>query len=243
MVARSDNSLCDDGNPCTASDSCQQGACVSGPNVCECASSNDCSKKEDGDLCNGTLYCDLTVVPHKCTVNPATVVSCPAGQNTACMLNTCKPATGACAMAPHPQLFALCDDGNPCTAGDVCMAGMCTASANLCSCVLDSDCGPLDDGNPCNGKLYCEKSAAPFVCKTLPGSPIVCSGGGECSQSACNPTSGTCVTVAVPGACDDGNPCTFDACSGTCSHAVIDDGATPCAPGSPEKVCVAGQCK
>ncbi len=243
MVSRSDKSLCDDGNVCTASDSCLAGVCVGGANLCECDSSNDCSKKEDGNLCNGTLFCDLAAVPHKCKVNPATVVTCPSGQNTACMLNTCTPATGACAMAPHPQLFAQCDDGNPCTAGDVCVAGVCTGSANLCKCVLDSECAPLDDGDPCNGKLYCDKSAPPFACKTLPGSPIVCSGSGECIQSTCSPSTGTCTTVAVPGACDDGNPCTFDACTGTCSHSVIDDGVTPCSPGSPDKVCVAGQCK
>ena len=69
------NVTCDDGNPCTKGEFCTAGECVSADNVCTCEKTADCAKKEDGDKCNGTLYCDKTVVPYTCEVNPATIVN------------------------------------------------------------------------------------------------------------------------------------------------------------------------
>jgi len=53
---------CDDGDPCTIGDSCSQGTCSGVPVNCDCTSDEDCLQYEDDDLCNGTLFCDLSGV-------------------------------------------------------------------------------------------------------------------------------------------------------------------------------------
>jgi hypothetical protein len=63
---------CDDGDPLTQGDSCVQGACKPGTFVGFCKDDADCVKYEDGDLCNGTLFC--LVSAGTCEVNPATAL-------------------------------------------------------------------------------------------------------------------------------------------------------------------------
>ncbi|MBI5607775.1 MAG: hypothetical protein HY902_02730 [Deltaproteobacteria bacterium] len=242
MVIAGKNILCEDGNPCTVSDTCAEGECTAGPNTCVCNNQADCGKLEDGNLCNGTLYCDLATTPHKCKVNPATLVSCPAGLDTACLINTCDPATGSCVMQPPPQMYAACDDGNPCTTGDVCIGSVCESGANICGCTTPDDCKAFDDGNPCNGAMSCLAK----LCAVNPSTVVACEAGDTCTKNVCevaaNSTT-TCKPTPVLGACDDKNPCTSDACAqGTCSHQAIDDGATPCSIGALAKVCVKGLC-
>ena len=59
--------------------------------ACECVKNADCAKFEDGDLCNGTLYCNKA--NGKCELNPATVVTCTGVYDTQCAKNVCDPAT------------------------------------------------------------------------------------------------------------------------------------------------------
>ncbi|MSP93232.1 MAG: hypothetical protein EXR79_15790 [Myxococcales bacterium] len=205
-----------DGNPCTGGDHCELGTCVAGTNVCACQKDADCKKLEDGDLCNGTLYCDQ--IAHKCQVNPATVVQCPTVDDSVCGYQTCAPKTGSCGWVARNELQACDADGNPCTALDQCQQGQCAAGANLCQCQKDADCAALDDSNPCNGKLYCDKATA--KCKPNPASVVQCPGGADsaCQWRVCQPQSGKCALVPRNelGTCDaDGNPCTVeDRCQG-----------------------------
>ncbi len=112
------SSACDDGDACTQGDSCQAGQCEPGVNTCQCKTTSDCNKFEDGDQCNGTLYCDKAAgAPYTCKVNPASVVSCPSVNNSACQKNTCVPATGQCKLILSPE-NTPCDDGDSCTTGD-----------------------------------------------------------------------------------------------------------------------------
>ena len=60
---------CDDGNGCTIGDICAETACVSGTNICQCATDADCAGAEDNNLCNGTLVCETSAVPYQCVVN------------------------------------------------------------------------------------------------------------------------------------------------------------------------------
>jgi hypothetical protein len=132
-----------------------------------------------------------------------------------------------------------CDDGNACTEGDSCQAGVCVAGPSACACQTDADCP--DDGDLCNGVLHCDTTTAPFLCKAKPGTVVGCdtSQDGGCQQTACAPATGQCVTqlladgtsctdgsactsgdgcvagACVPGkavGCDDGNACTTDSC-------------------------------
>ena len=220
-VLAKDGTPCDDANPCTPDDACHKGACKAVTNLCACTATDDCKGKDDGDLCNGTLYCDKAKLPYVCAVNPATVVSCPSGGDSACSHNLCQKANGQCAMIALPDGSACDADGTPCTTGDACKAGGCKAGPNVCVCQTDADCAGQEDGNPCNGSLYCDKLAG--SCKVNPNTVVACSPVADtfCIANLCNPQTGKCqMTQRNQGqACDaDGNPCTeADACdAGMC---------------------------
>ncbi len=211
-----DGSPCSDDNPCTQGDGCVGGKCVGATNLCPCTQSADCAAKDDGNLCNGTLYCDKAKLPYVCAVNPATVVGCPSVADTACTKNLCSPTTGKCAMTAVNQAAACNADDNPCTAGDSCDSGQCKAGPANCPCQKDADCLPQEDGNPCNGNLYCDKASN--QCKVNPSSVVVCSalGDGPCATNTCNPATGSCAPkfAAQGTTCDaDANACTVgDTC-------------------------------
>ncbi|MBI5608843.1 MAG: hypothetical protein HY902_08170 [Deltaproteobacteria bacterium] len=211
---------CDDGSACTGKDECVAGACKPGPMVVTCCNDSDCMKKEDGNLCNGTLYCDTTSMPYVCMVKPSTIVTCDTSADTTCSKATCDSATGQCKPVAV-QGPVSCDDSDPCTVGDVCASGLCSAGTNICECQKDSDCAGKEDGNLCNGTLYCNKDAAPYKCQLKAGTVVTCDTSGDttCSKTTCDTKTGKCAPVPVSGAvCDDGNPCTAgDACkAGTC---------------------------
>ncbi|MBI5609261.1 MAG: hypothetical protein HY902_10330, partial [Deltaproteobacteria bacterium] len=206
-----DGTACDDGKICTSGDSCKAGQCVSGTNTCPCSKNTDC--QDDGDLCNGVPYCDKGELPWTCKTNPGTVVNCSAAGDTACAKNTCDPKLGTCALQPTNQ-GGPCNDGEACTVGDSCDAGLCKAGPNGCGCQSNADCAPLDDGDLCNGTLYCNKTVQPHVCQVNPASVVVCPSVDDtaCKKNQCQKTSGVCqmTNVADATACNDSNPCTAD---------------------------------
>lgn len=215
--------LCDDGDSCTASDTCKAGACSSGTFVCTCQSDDNCLGKDDGDLCNGVPYCDKVAAGGPtCKVNPATVVSCKSVDDSACLVAQCQPKTGKCQLTPLATGLA-CDDGEPCTKADFCSAGQCIAGAQTCECQQNSDCLKKDDGDLCNGVPYCDKSdPAKPACKPNLASTVFCPPSQQpCLQSGCNPASGQCQVKPTAGGegCDDGDACTADtSCkNGVCS--------------------------
>ena len=114
--------LCDNGQKCTENDVCVFGQCQAGNKSCECVTNPDCLFKDDGDLCNGTLYC--ATATGKCLLDSATVVTCQTGNNSTCKANICSPATGKCAVKPQGE-GQVCDDGNPCSKSTLCKAGVC----------------------------------------------------------------------------------------------------------------------
>ncbi|MSQ82399.1 MAG: hypothetical protein EXR77_05700 [Myxococcales bacterium] len=227
LQPRNQGQTCDaDANPCTAGDSCDKGVCSVGTNTCTCQTTSNCTGFEDGNACNGSLFCDKTKVPFVCAVNPATVIECGTGSPPACQKNQCNPKMGKCEYIAVTDYIG-CDDGQICTVGDVCTAGKCAPGANLCQCVKDLDCAPLEDGNSCNGSLYCDKSKAPFLCKVLPISVVVCNSAQDlpCVKAVCQSQTGACslAPVAVGAACNDDNACTGnDACAnGDCNGNIL----------------------
>lgn len=228
-------SNCDDGDACTEGEKCSGGVCGGATNVCKCTSNSDCASKDDGDLCNGTLFCKTS--DGTCHHNPATLVSCPEVDNTACLKNACQPKTGKCAMtdrekakktcvdgqtdscewtvlsdgAPAAKNVA-CDDGDACTTGDVCGSGKCQPGTFTCTCAADSDCATQDDGDLCNGTLFCNKAATPAVCALNPTTVVKCQtvDDTDCLKASCAPKTGKCALAAVASGalCDDGNACT-----------------------------------
>ena len=129
---------CDDGNPCTVGDQCEEGGCTSGANECTCETDEDCEQYEDGNLCNGTLYCDSSGPLLACEVASETIPDCEFKSPDPCITGNCDPESGECGEVPAMDGIA-CDDGDACTYGDSCQAGACLAAETF-------DC---DDGNPC----------------------------------------------------------------------------------------------
>ncbi len=231
---------CDDGNPCTVGDRCADRECRAGTlNACECEEDSDCP--DDGDLCNGLLVCDKGTYPHRCVVDPATVVACDPSEDTACRKNRCVPATGQCQMTPVNE-GGVCDDQNPCSHHDHCESGVCLGTAYDCddalSCTLDAcrgdgtcehalkpgfcliagACVEAGTGHPDNPCLSCDPSVQKYTWTARPnGTP--CNDGEVCTrEDACK--AGQC--RGLPYGCDDGLACTDDAClgDGTCSHVI-----------------------
>ena len=214
---------CDDGDTCTISDACAAGVCVGKSAGCQCKNTKDCKALEDGNLCNGTLYCDKSKPgAFVCAVDPKTVVTCDSAGDTTCTKNTCAPTTGQC----KPTAVAdgkVCDDGDLCTAGDKCKGGACVAGVSTCECKSTADCASKEDGDLCNGTLYCDMSKpGAHVCALDLKTVVKCnqSTTGVCEQSVCVAKTGACATQPVTNGkpCDDGDACTAkDSCvSGKC---------------------------
>ncbi len=216
---------CDDGNPCTEGDGCTDGVCTAGENYtcAACTSDADCAPHDDGQVCNGTLFC----FEGRCSIDPRTVVECPPA--SACAVQRCDAASGLCIPVPAPE-GSDCSDDDACTLFDVCVAGAC--AGQLASC---------DDGNPCT----LDGCADPLGCTHDPNAGGPCDDGDECTNGdacragICAPGPNICVTCTDDTDCtvlDDGDLCNgvLRCTNGTCRPApesvVTCDtsGDTPC---------------
>ena len=239
---------CDDGDPCSVGDSCLDGVCSGFSTACDCLQDADCQALEDGDLCNGTLVCDLSKLPYQCRVDSDTIVVCPEpeGGDAPCLTSSCDPLSGACGFAPDHQGWP-CDDGDPCTLGDTCADGSCQAGedvncndGNPCtadSCELGIGCvhgsldGPCSDGDVCTVGDACVAGE----CVAGEGS-LLCEDANPCTNDSCDAGLG-CIFLAQDGGCDDGNACTInDHCQ---DKACLFDGVLDCNDGN---LCTTDSC-
>ena len=218
---------CDDGNPCTKNDACNLGVCKPGTNTCACTNDSDCAKSEDGNLCNGTLYCDKAVAgAFECKVNPLTVVTCQPPIDGQCATVQCVPSTGKCQTELAAEGQGCDADKNKCTENDSCKSGLCTKGTalkcddkNPCTddscdptqgCVFNYNTNPCDaDGNACTVGDTCKGGTC------VAGDKKVCKDDEFCTTDSCESASGKCVYTPTTGQCDDGNSCTVgDTCGG-----------------------------
>ncbi|MGM0578075.1 MAG: hypothetical protein ACQEXJ_20290 [Myxococcota bacterium] len=194
---------CDDGDPCTVGDFCQDGACQAGEPM-------DCSDLDDtcveGQCVEGS--CEAMPVSGPCDDgDPHTV-------DDTCDDGVCvgqcegsEPAgpcelwqsddEGDCVLASKT---GSCDDGDPCTTDDTCADGVCVGTPKDC-----------DDGNPCTSDI-CEPDGSCGGDAEPDGTP--CGDGKTCEA-------GQCVDGCSLKDCDDGNPCTSDDCA-------VEDGIAQC---------------
>ena len=202
-----DEDGCDDGNPCTT-DYCQPDQaepCIHTP--------------KDGILCNDDDACTLTdfCMEGVCTGNAKWCTD-----DNECTDDSCDSETGECVFEPNE---GGCDDGDPCTEGDVCVDGLCEATPMDCQCTDSGDCVALEDGDKCNGTLICDTSGLPYGCVVDPDTVVTCPEpeglDAPCLAPSCDPVTGACSFVAANegGACDDEDACTVgDACvAGVCT--------------------------
>jgi cysteine-rich repeat protein len=252
-----DDALCADGQFCNGMETCdpvsdcQPGVpvdCSDGvgctDDSCDEASDscvndpNDANCPDDGAFCNGMEFCD-----------PANDCSsmgdpCPAG-------TVCDEGGDACVDAPGCGDGVLdpgeeCDDGNTMD-GDCCSA----------TCQFEPSGSSCEDGQFCNGEETCDGAGT-----CLPGEPVDCDDGIDCSVDSCNEVDDVCESVANDSLCADdglfctgqevcdvfagcvstGDPCdrgeVCDEAAGACIPVVVDDDrVTIChiPPGNPKK--------
>ncbi|MBU0553914.1 hypothetical protein KKF91_14770 [Myxococcota bacterium] len=236
-----DGAICEDGDLCTRPDVCQGGRCVSGADDCQCRDDLDCAALDDADLCNGRLSCQ----GGRCALDPDTIITC-RPPDAPCQAARCEPSSGACV---QEAIEGACQDGNPCTAPDVCAAGACVGGPDICGdCAADADCAAMDDADLCNGRLVCRDAA----CVLDPASVVTCPALGDpCLINVCVPQTGQCAPAPNDGqACDDQEPCTQpDTCaSGACRAGAwicecrVDGDCAPADPCLGAAVCLAGAC-
>ncbi|MCB9728248.1 MAG: hypothetical protein H6744_00120 [Deltaproteobacteria bacterium] len=265
--AAADATACDDGNACTTGEACSAGACSGGTNGCACVADGDCAAFEDGDLCNGVLVCE----GGGCVVAEGSVVSCALGEaDGPCRKTVCEPTTGSC-VAELTADDTPCDDGDLCTLGDRCVAGVCAPGGVPLACPASGPCvtvtcepakgcvstpasdgASCSDGDPCTEGEACVGGACTggtgsCACENDADCAAVdtdlCDGGLVCDAGEC--VAGGAPPVSCPPA---SNPCRVNACvpqTGKCALSAAPDG-TACA-GVAECAqggsCLAGTCK
>ena len=206
----------------------------------------------DQDACvGGQCVCQPSCEGKKCG-DDGCGESCGAcNDGNPCTDDVCDLQTWICT---YPANDAACDDGNPCTDPDECSAGACVGALmsveeltdlgmlDQCLCAADEDCEPLEDGDLCNGTLFCDDSLIPPVCMVDPDTVVEvgegdCDDGVDCTEDSCEAENG-CVHFAVDASCDDDNVCTVDVCEplSGCVHEFV---SGPCGEFA---ICAGGQC-
>jgi uncharacterized repeat protein (TIGR03803 family) len=224
-----DGTACDDGNPCTQTDTCQAGVCT-GSNPVICTASDQCHTAGTCDTGTGTCS------------NPAKADGSSCSDGNACTTNdTC--LAGTCTGGPP----ANCDDRNVCTI-DSCSPSMgCMHTPGNAGAVCRASAGVCDPAETCTGTdATCPGDAkSTAVCRASSGVcdvPESCDGvnnncpadGFQSSATVCRPAAGQCdvaetctgMSAACPmdghasdgTSCSDGNACTqADTCqAGVC---------------------------
>ena len=245
------NAPCSDGEPCTKGDQCASGECLGGAVICPCQDDLSCS---DGnpcteDVCTSGGCKNSAKVGEPCDDGDACTAqdSC-AGSWCSGVAVTCddkNPCTSEVCVAEKgclsaPILGKLCNDGNACTTGDVCLAGSCSGQIKGCDdgnpCTFDvcsassgtCDHAPLGDGSSCpdDGVACTLDTCASGACthgKVSSGNCLIagtCLSGGALHPAdvclGCLPkVSQTGWSVRSGLSCSDGNACTVgDLCSG-----------------------------
>ncbi|PKN53945.1 MAG: hypothetical protein CVU56_29195 [Deltaproteobacteria bacterium HGW-Deltaproteobacteria-14] len=148
-----------------------------------------------------------------------------------------------------------CNDNNPCTVTDRCVAAGDGLPERCAGTPL-----PVDDGNPCT-EDGCELSGTAVFHRPLPEG-VACIPGDPCSEAGACDSAGHCVPSeacecyadadCATDACTVGRSCVDHACTaGTprvcddgdvCNGAETCDGASGCVAGTPLECAVAGEC-
>ena len=229
---------CDDGNPCTKDDQCDDGMCAG--EFYGCDDGLMCTD----DKCDGEGGCLFEVEPGTCLIGGTCYQGNEVKEGTfGCM--ACKPLVALDEWTAVDDSTA-CNDGNGCTLLDHCEAGACVGTVKECDdelgctvdacepetgecqhervadwCIIEGKCQLVDVHPPGadSGCLVCDPYADPNAWTTI-NEGLPCNDGSKCTgETACQ--AGACVEAG--GLCDDGLSCTEDGCDPEtgCSHEVM----------------------
>ncbi len=224
---------CDDLNPCTSSDHCEEGECTGNEVNCSFAgddcnagvcdpATGGCTQEPafDGEPCNDFNPCTESdfCAGGECTGDS---VDC-SGLDQGCNLGTCNPVTAGCELKPAPT-GTPCDDTDPCTETDQCFGSVCQGTPLDCelpggscftgSCsVAEGGCieTPREDGSNCDDGDTCSvgDQCLDAVCV---GEVLDCTiYDGPCTTGLCDGITAACqlVLADIGDPCSDENPCT-----------------------------------
>jgi hypothetical protein len=226
LIPAAEGEPCDDGDPCTAGEICMGGLCVAEIDLCACEGSPDGTPCDDGDTCTDFDACQ----DGDCLGLPK---ACPAPEDE-CLVGACDPISGDCVIVATADGGA-CDDDNPCTQDEACLAGACQG-LDTCVCADAAPGAPCDDADLCTQDDVCDAAG---MCA---GAAMDCSELGDaCNAGACDPLTGACVAMPLDEGlpCDDGKICSSDdlcqlgVCAGTPADCSPLDGA--CSVGTCEE--------
>ncbi|MFT5434916.1 MAG: sulfatase activating formylglycine-generating enzyme [Myxococcota bacterium] len=171
-------SPCDDGDPCTHSDTCSDGACDGTATDCS-GSTTQCTVGaceagacvavpvgggcDDGTVCTTADQCTAG----QCLGNP---VSCPEDA-VQCTDAACDAVAGCIQL---PNTGGECTDGESCTLNDKCQNGACPPNAPLC-----------DDGDPCTADSCVGGDSCVHVHFCCGEIGSMCQYGFECEDGNC----------------------------------------------------------
>ena len=245
----SDCAGCDDGDLCNGTWACIDGLCS------PLGESITCSSEDNiGCLVNtcapASGACELSPSPLLCDDNdPCTSESCDAAG--ACLYTAIEGCalTHPCAPSSTPQSSdpelteCVCAQDPWCCEqswDSLCVEQVISACGASCdcadpdltlSCLSDSDCTWCSE-DLCQAPWTCEQGLCvageqAISCETSEES--------ECLVNQCQPSTGQCDMVALPGACEDADPCTLDSCGadGLCTHTPLEG-----CEGKPPFVCL-----
>ena len=235
---------CDDGSKCTSNDSCTAGTCGGVAVVCTaldtCHDTGTCDPgtgtcsnpvSADGKICSDGNACTQTDTCSSGSCVGSNPVACQ-GETPCASAGVCQPSNGQCLSSPK-QNGTPCDDGQNCTASDICtngtcggspvvcpapadachLAGTCVAATGQCTTINAPDGTKCSDGNGCTLTDMCSSGTC------VGSNPVVCRAGDQCNNGGvCDPGTGLCsnnTPKANGTACSDGIACTTgDVCSG-----------------------------
>ena len=215
------------GLQCESTDPCLDSMCVVAQGCVEISGS-------EGVMCDDENQCTSNDKCHN-GLCLGQMKSC--DDDNFCTADMCDGATGECFYLNIPT---DCDDGNPCTVGDECLAGNCApGEPAICD---DFNACTVEECDPVVGECVFEKVegcclmniecidddlCTSDVCQNLECShyPIDCDDSHPCTVDGCVPDLG-CTHDKIPlccvvdADCDDSDLCTQDACiGGKCSFA------------------------
>jgi len=201
--------LCNDANPCTTGEACQNQRCVGGT-LASCSASDQCHDvgacsaetgtatcsnppKVNGASCNDANACTQTDSCQEGTCVGANLVVCTASDQCHDP-GTCNSGTGTCSN-PAKTNGTSCNDNNACTQTDTCQGGACSGS-NLVSCAAQDACHVGGTCNPATGTCSASSRAADG---TACSDGNRCSTGDSCRAGTCLPgTTNTCAGTGQP---------------------------------------------
>ena len=192
QVPGNDGEGCIDDDPCTLTGFCNGGVCSPGQAVnCSfldttcgygaCVPQVGCQliPQDDGAACEDNLFCtdNGECLGGACVGQPKLCTP----PNNVCLISSCDEDENTCSAIPGNS-GAACDDGNFCTDGETCSAGMCVDG------VPANEGATCNDVNECTGGTSCVNGA----CANPVSEIMACINDDACCPANC-PNDNDCI--------------------------------------------------